>query len=161
MDGSLTTLGVIIATLNTPGVLIAAGLGVAVANSVSNACGGYVSEKSSKITKHLHIRKAMLLKHGKMPSLHMSRAEMESLKRGLWDSAGTFVGALIPLFCVLVIGGSIGLILGTVVPILLYIWLGVWMSLLSRENVIVSVLKTTLFAVGVVVLTYLIYYLGV
>ena len=156
MDGSLTTLGVIIASLKTPEVLAVVGLGVAVANSLSNACGGYVSEKTERIKTHMKFEKAMLIDRGIAKTVHMTRAEKSSLIRGLWDSLGTFVGAMIPVTCVLLIQWPLGIILGTVIPVILYIALGVWMSMLSKEHVIVSVMKTTMFALGTVVLCYLI-----
>ena len=156
MDGSLTTLGVIIATLNNPEVLLAVGFGVATANSLSNACGGYISEKTEKIRVHATQEKAMLIKRGLAKTIHMGMAEIESLKRGLMDSAGTFLGALVPLSCVLLISGTLGLYIGTIIPVIMYIALGLWMGLLSRENLIISAMKTTFFAVATVAIAYLI-----
>lgn len=156
MDGSLTTLGTLIASLRNPEILAAVGLGVAVANSISNACGGYVSEKSAKITTHNKFEKAMLIDRGLAKTVHMTKAEKSSLIRGLWDSMGTFVGAMIPVSCVLLIPWPLGIVLGTVIPVLCYIGLGIWMSMLSREHVIISVMKTTLFALGTVGICYLI-----
>jgi len=156
MDGSLTTLGVIIASFNNPEVLAVVGLGVAVANSLSNACGGYISEKTLHIERHRVSEKAMLISNGLANTLHMTKAEVNSLKRGLADSLGTFIGALVPLSCVLFISGIWGLYIGTIIPVSMYIALGVWMGLLSKEHLAVSVAKTTLFAIATVILTNLI-----
>ena len=156
MDGSLTTLGVIIASFNNPEVLAAVGLGVAVANSLSNACGGYISEKTLHIERHRKSERAMLISNGLASTLHMTKAEITSLKRGLMDSLGTFLGALVPLSCVLLIPGVLGLYIGTILPVTMYIGLGIWMGLLSKEHLAVSAAKTTLFAIATIVITNLI-----
>lgn len=159
MDGSLTTLGVILASWGYPQqMILAAGLGVAFANSISNACGGYISEKTAKIHSHMKREKALLIRRGLAKTIHMTRAEIDSLKRGLMDSLGTFLGALIPLGSVFLIAGVLGLYVGIIVPVVLYILLGIWMGLLSREHLLVSAFKTTIFALGVVVVTY---YIGI
>ena len=153
MDGSLTTLGVVIAALNNPAILAAVGMGVAVANSVSNACGGYVSEKSDRIQRHRKFEKAMLIKKGIATTVHMTKAEIDSLMRGISDSLGTFLGAMIPLLSVLFLPSPYGIIVGTVVPVVFYIGLGVYLGLISGEHMVISALKTTAFALGTVVLS--------
>lgn len=156
MDGSLTTLGVIIASLGNPAMLATVGLGVAVANSVSNACGGYISEKTERIHRHNKFERALLIKRGIAKTVQMTTAEKESLKMGLSDSLGTFLGAMVPLLSVLFIPSPYGIIIGTVVPVAFYIGLGIYLGLMSGEHLVISAIKITIFAIGTVVLSHMI-----
>ena len=98
IDGSLSTLGVIIGAQNASvGIIIAAGIGGGIANGLSNILGAFTAEKSEAERKLAEIQKAMVV----YPELRKTELYKDMLKStilsGLSDGISTIVGSVIPV----------------------------------------------------------------
>ncbi len=98
IDGSLSTLGVIIGAQNASvGIIIAAGIGGGIANGLSNVLGAFTAEKSEAEKKLAEIRKAMVV----YPQLKKTELYREMVKStifsGIADGLSTIVGSVIPV----------------------------------------------------------------
>ena len=162
IDGSLSTLGIVLGASigGDPKVIIAAGLGGGIANSISNLLGALMAEKANVMQELGVYERAMVgsdinLKNTKIYEKH----KKEIWKAGTYDAVATFFGSILPVMPFILL--SIPLLFLTIdeaiyasiaVTLVLLFGLGLYLGKLSKENVILSGAKMVLFGVVTAIL---------
>lgn len=158
IDGSLSTLGVLIgASAGSPGIIISAGMGGAVANGISNMLGAFSAEKAKKYGKLRKVERAMVSKSLKDSVLDL-RIGPEVKKAGVVDGIATIVGGLIPVMPYLFMPASLAMFLSIALVLFILFFLGLYIGKLAKENIILSAIKMVVFGVVVAVIAFLIQY---
>ncbi len=147
IDGSLSTLGVVIGAQNASiGIIIAAGIGGGVANGLSNILGAFTAEKSEAERKLAEIQKAMVV----YPELRKTALYKDMLKStilsGISDGAATIAGSIIPIIPFIIalfigLSKSDALIWAIILTILLLFSIGGYIGKISKKNLILSGIK--------------------
>ncbi len=153
IDGSLSTLGVVIgASGAAPVIVVTAGLGGGVANSLSNLFGAFTAE-SAEVERELSDMERSMLTEGHLrdTSLHYGMRK-RVFSSGLSDGVATFTGAIIPVIpflLVFVLGftNQIALLLSISTTVILLFFLGVHLGMVSKRNIALSGLKMALIGI--------------
>ena len=149
IDGSLSTLGVVIgaAISADPKVIIAAGLGGGIANSISNVLGALTAEKASIMQKYAKYEKSLVGSDVKLKNTKIYEKEKRKiLESGLLDGFATLVGALVPVvpfFFLMDVGTAVQASVGMTLALLFV--LGVYLGKLSKENLVWAGTKMAIF----------------
>lgn len=148
VDGSLTTLGVVIgASAADPSIIIVAGVGGGVANALSNAFGALTAESAEVERRFVDIEKSML--SGLRKTLLYKSMRNEVLLSGFSDCIASILGALIPVLPFLLIyvfeySTQFALIASIMLTLCVLFILGVYLGAISRSNLLLSGLKMAL-----------------
>ena len=158
IDGLLSTLGVVIgASSADKAIILAAGIGGAVANGVSNCLGAFSSEEYKG---HLYIQKienAMLSK-GIEESQIGRKMKKERLKAGLMDGSSTIIGGFIPVLPFILLDHNQALIWSVLCTVLTLFVLGAYIGKVSKKWIIISGLKLMALGILTALLVHLIQY---
>lgn len=153
IDGSLSTLGVVIgASGAAPVIVVTAGLGGGVANSLSNLFGAFTAESAEVEHELSDLEKSMLSDgHLRDTTLHYGMRK-RVLFSGVSDGLASFTGAIIPVipfFFVLVLGftNQIALLISISITVILLFFLGVYLGMVSRRNIVIYGLKMALIGI--------------
>lgn len=153
IDGSLSTLGIVIGAINaSPEVIIAAGLSGGVANGFSNMFAAVSAEKTEMLRDLSDIEDAMLKDDLKNTILH----EIENKKvrlRGFVDGVATILGALVPVIPYFFISAAEAVLLAIALTSSLTFLLGFVMAKVSGRRIMILGLKMAVIAVGVAIMS--------
>ena len=150
IDGSLSTLGVVIGASGAEiSVIIAAGVG-GVANGLSNIFGAFTAEKIEEQMQLLKIEKAML-KDLKETEIHRD-VRRKVLKKSLIDGISTIFGSVvvvIPFLLALIFKAEAYLAtLSSMMMTTLSLGIvGLYLGKLSKENLAISFAKMAAFGI--------------
>lgn len=155
IDGALSTLGVVVgASSASPPVVIAAGLGGSVANSISNILGAFSASRARHDAQLREFERAMVWKDLK-GSLLERRIPKEAFKSGMIDGIATLLGGVVPVTPYF-LAAYVPPLLTSIGMVLFLIFLtGLYIGKLSRENILFSGLKMILFGAGAAGIVYL------
>ncbi|MCK5024149.1 MAG: VIT1/CCC1 transporter family protein [Thermoplasmata archaeon] len=156
IDGLLSTLGVVIgASAADTAIVLAAGIGGAVANGVSNCLGAFSSEEYKG---HMYIQKiefAMQTK-GLEDSQIGKKMKKERLKAGLLDGSSTIIGGFIPVVPFILLEHDQALVWSVLSTVITLFILGAYIGKVSKKWIIFSGLKLMILGVLTALLVYLI-----
>lgn len=156
IDGSLSTLGVVVGALAaTSSVILAAAIGGTLANGISNLLSAFSAAGAESYEELRELEKAMVSKELKGGSLDRKIGKQPTLAASV-DGIATILGGAIPIFPYLFMPAdraiylSVGLVIGVIFII------GMYLGKLSRRNILFSAVKMAFFALTVAVVVYLI-----
>jgi len=155
IDGSLSMLGVSLgaAISGDPRIVMAAGLGGAIANSISNITGAVTAERADVMKKLAKYERAMVGSEIDLKKTKIYEKEKKRiLKGGLIDGAATFAGSIVPIAPYFLFGIDNGVIVSVGLTLTLLFVLGVYIGKLSKENIIIAGTKMALFGVVTAIL---------
>jgi len=150
IDGSLSTLGIAIgaAMSGDPRIVMAAGLGGAMANAISNITGAVTAERADVMKSLAKYEKAMVGSNVNLKKTKIYEKEKKKILRGgLTDGAATLAGSTVPLAPFFILGIQNGLPVSIGVTLVLLFALGAYIGKLSRENLAIAGIKMALFGV--------------
>ncbi len=155
-DGALSTLGVVIGASAAPApIIIAAGVGGALANGISNVLSAFFAEGVVQYAELRGMEKAMVVRKLKGTELDR-RITGITFRAGLVDGGATVIGGGLPVIPYLVAPPfqamliAAGLVLGGTML------LGVYLGHISGRNMALSAVKMAAFAVLVAGIVFLI-----
>ncbi len=145
VDGSLSSLGVVIgaAISNDVTIIMSAGLSGAMANGFSNILAAFTAEKVSRYQK-LKITEKHLIRSLKGTTLEKQVAK-DVLKGGFVDGAVSIIGGLIPLIPFVFLNITQGVYVSIGFVTFLGAILGAYTGYVSSENIIFSIIKMMFF----------------
>ena len=165
IDGSLSTLGIVIGASVAIGtsteaarIIMAAGIGGGVANGISNLVGAFAAEKTVAHREMEKIERAMLKQGAIKNSELREEAERKIISSGVVDASATIGGSLIPVVPFFILFGSplLALEWSVAITLALFFSLGIYIGRISRENLVLSGVKMTLFAATIAAISALI-----
>ncbi len=159
IDGLLSTLGIVIGAstaMRTGGgveashIIIAAGLGGGVANSLSNILGAFMGEKAALYERYQEMEKAMLKDDALKGTKVDEKLQGKVLTSGAADGLATLGGAILPIvpFFLITLPGFTtlkGLYTSIGLSLALFFVLGTYIGKISSENMVLSGLKMVAF----------------
>lgn len=149
MDGTLSTLGVVIGAQGAPPeVIIAAGISGGIANSFSNIFAAFTAYETELMTKLNRIRDAMLRKEMEGTELY-DEGKQKVRRQSLADGVATAVGALVPVLPYFFFRPGLSIYIAVFLTAVLGLIVGVLMGKLSRRSMIKSGLKMAISAIVV------------
>lgn len=156
VDGALSTLGIVVGASSAESeIILAAAVGGALANGISNALSA-VSAAGAKQYKELRdVEKAMVTKELKGSELDRN-IEKQTIFAGGADGLATIVGGAVPIVPYVFLSGlqamsvSIGMVVFTV------FFIGIYIGKLSKKNVLLSAFKMSIFGLVVAAVVYFI-----
>ena len=155
IDGSLSTLGIVIGASSASNVIIiAAALGGTLANGISNLLSAFSAEGVEQYKELRRIEEAMVSKElkGSEPERQVFR---KTITIGAVDGLATIIGGGIPILPYLFLPTFDAMLVAIGVVIAVTSVIGVYLGKLSKRNVILSALKMALFCVVVAAVVYL------
>lgn len=156
LDGALSTLGVVIgASSASPSVVVAAGLGGALANAASNILGAFAADSIEEYSELRTIERAMVVKDLKGTQPDLSRRGGPVLA-GIQDGFGTLAGGTMPVIPYLFLDTFPAMLTATAVVAAGTFAFGFYVGTVSKRNVIAMAARTTLLAVAVAVVVYVV-----
>ena len=157
VDGSLSTLGIVVgAVAADTSIVIAAGLGGALANGISNVLSAISAEELGQHKELREVEKAMVSKdfRGSKREQRVSRA---ALARGTVDGVATVVGGVIPVFPYFFCTSTSQAMLCAIVLVIGAVsFVGMYLGKVSKRNIAISALKMGVFGAIVAVVVYLV-----
>ena len=154
IDGVVAVLAIIlgVAAISTDkSVVIAAGLSGSIGLGISNGIGGFLAEHTVEMKKLRDIEDAMLRKKGDMDGTIIHRKVQKKLYYDTITHGGcSFGGAIVPVspfFFDLSIGDAT--IASVVISLSVLFLLGIYMGIMTKENLILTGVK--MLVIGVIV----------
>jgi predicted membrane protein (TIGR00267 family) len=156
MDGSLSTLGIVIGAYAAAGpVIIAAAVGGTLANGISNALSAFSATEAEQYSKMRSIEEAMVSKELKGSAIER-RIRIDALIASAADGVATIIGGAIPVLPYLFLKSPQSMFLAAGLVIMMIFLIGIYLGKVSRRNILLSALKMAFFAVAIAVAVYLI-----
>jgi len=156
VDGSLSTLGIVIgASAASSVIIIAAAVGGTLANGISNFLSAYSAEGVQQYKELRIIEEAMVSKDMKGSEAE-SQVPRRTLIIGAIDGAATVVGGGIPILPYLFLPAFDAMVTAVGVVVVAISIIGVYLGKLSRRNIMLSALKMAVFCIAVAGVVYLI-----
>jgi predicted membrane protein (TIGR00267 family) len=156
IDGSLSTLGIVIgASSASSPIIIAAAVGGTLANGISNVLSA-ISASEAEQHKHLRdVERAMVDKElkGSEADRMVSR---QSKAAGVVDGMATIIGGAIPVIPLLFLRGTQAIITSAALVIFLVFIIGIYLGKISKRNILFSAIKMAASAVMVALAVYFI-----
>ncbi len=147
MDGTLSTLGVVIGAQGAPPeVIIAAGVSGGLANSFSNIFAAFTAYETELMAELNNIRDAMLRKEMESTELY-DEGKKRVRKQSLADGIATVVGALVPVLPYFFFRPGLSIYIAVSLTAMLGLIVGVLMGKLSQRSMIKSGLKMAISAI--------------
>ena len=141
IDGLLSTLGVVIgASAADTAIILAAGIGGAVANGVSNCLGAFSSEEYKGQMQIQKIEDATLSK-GVEHSIIGKEMKKERLKAGILDGGSTIIGGFIPVTPFIFLDSGQALLWSVLSTVVTLFILGAYIGKVSKKWILISGLK--------------------
>jgi predicted membrane protein (TIGR00267 family) len=155
IDGLLSTLGIVIGASSAQTmIIVAAGLGGAFANGVSNVLGAYAAEATEGYSELKKIEKAMV-KSNLKETLIEKRLRNNIAKAGLIDGVATIIGGCMPVIPFLIFNHVIAVISAVIIVFIIMLLIGIFIGKLSKRNLIVSGLKLAIFGILTAIAVYI------
>lgn len=156
MDGTLSTLGVVIgATGAPPEVIIAAGISGGLANSFSNIFAAFTSYETELMIDINSLKGAMLRKDMEDTEVYQE-GKQEVNKQSLADGIATAFGAFVPVTPYFFFHAPTSIFLAVFLTSLLGLFVGLVMGRISRRSLIKSGLKMAISAIVVGIISALV-----
>jgi predicted membrane protein (TIGR00267 family) len=156
MDGSLSTLGIVIGAYAAAGpVIIAAAIGGTLANGISNVLSAFSANEAEQYSEMRSIEEAMVAKELKGSDIER-RIRRETLITSLTDGIATIIGGTIPILPYLFLEPPHSMYLAAGLVIMMIFFIGIYLGKVSRRNILLSALKMAAFAVVIAVAVYFI-----
>jgi predicted membrane protein (TIGR00267 family) len=156
MDGSLSTLGIVIgAYAASDSVIIAAAVGGTIANGISNALSAYSSAEAEQYSEMRSIEDAMVSRELKGSAIER-KIRRNTLISSAADGLASIFGGAIPIIPYLLLKPPQSMFLASGLVILMIFLIGIYLGKISKRNMLLSALKMALFAIVVAVVVYLI-----
>jgi predicted membrane protein (TIGR00267 family) len=155
-DGSLATLGVVIGAYSGDrNLIIAAAVGGTLANGISNMLSAFSAEQAEQYMEMRNIEDAMVSRELKGSAIDR-RIRRDTLIAGISDGLATVVGGSVPVlpYFFLPTSQAIFVALGLVISLIFFV--GIYLGVVSRRNILFSALKMVIFVVVIAVAVYLI-----
>lgn len=158
IDGLLSTLGVVIgASAADNAIIMAAGIGGAAANGVSNFLGAFSSEDYEG-QKMIHKIERATLSNNIEESIIGKKVKAERLKAGVLDGISTVLGCFIPVFPFIILDHDKALLWSVLCTVITLFVLGAYIGKASKKWVIISGLKLMILGALTALLVHLIQY---
>ena len=155
IDGSLSTLGIVIGASSASSVvIIAAALGGTLANGFSNLLSAFSAEGAEQYRELRRVEQAMVSKDMKGSELDR-QVSKKTITIGAVDGLATIMGGGIPILPYLFLPTSEAMLVAIGMVVAVTFAIGVYLGKLSKRNVILSALKMALFCVVVAAAVYL------
>ena len=156
IDGSLSTLGIIIGASAAPQtVIVAAAVGGTVANGISNVLSAFSAEETDQYTELRKVEKAMV-DRGLKDSELVRQIHKETIVAGIADGLGTLLGGALPIIPCLLLPFPQAMYLAIGLVVITVAVIGLYVGKLSRRNMVLSALKMAACAIGVAAMVYFI-----
>lgn len=156
LDGSLSTLGIVIgASSGSAPLIIAGAVGGTLANGVSNILSAISAERMKDYKELRKIEDAMVSKT-MVGSMLDRRIARESTLRALVDGSGTIAGGALPIFPYLFVDPARALLISAGLVMATVFVVGLLLGRVSRRNILMSAIKMTVLAATVAGLVYVI-----
>lgn len=156
VDGALSTLGIAIgASAATSSIIIAATLGGALANGISNALSAFSAEGVERYRELREIEQAMVARELRQTELDR-RVSRRTVKTGLVDGLGTVFGGLIPILPYFFLDTLPAMLTAIGAVVVVTALIGIYLGKLSRRNLAFSALKMAFFTLVVAGVVYLV-----
>jgi predicted membrane protein (TIGR00267 family) len=162
MDGSLTTLGIIlgawIVRVDNPNIIVGAGLGACLAMGVSGLFGAYITEKAERKRQLKNLEESMLNKlEG---SLHENASEFAPALAALVDGSSPALTAIISLIpFIFTMAGLISIwdsyIISLVFTLMTLFALGLYLGRIAEEKKLLYGLQMVIAGLVITVLVFL------
>jgi predicted membrane protein (TIGR00267 family) len=154
MDGSLSTLGIVIGAYAAAGpVVIAAAVGGNLANGISNALSAYSSAEAEQYSKMRSIEDAMVSKELKGSAVE-KKIRRDNLLASVSDGLASVVGGAIPILPYLFLEPPHSMYLAAGLVIGMIFLIGIYLGKLSKKNILFSAVKMAAFAAVIAVAVY-------
>lgn len=154
IDGSLSTLGVVIgASSGSSSLIIAAGMGGTIANGISNIIGAFSSEEYKSYTELSEIEKAMVTVDLEDTILERD-AKKKTIRAGLLDGVGTVMGGCVPVIPYIFANNLLTLVLSISLVLMMLFVLGMVIGKMSKRQILLSGLKLLVFGIITAILVY-------
>lgn len=153
MDGTLSTLGVVIGAQGAPPeIIIAAGISGGIANSFSNIFAAFTAYETELMIKVNALKNSMLRKDMRNTEVY-EQGKREVNKQSLTDGLATAFGALVPVlpYFFFPTGHSVYIAIG--LTAILGLGVGLIMGKVSQRSLIRSGIKMAVFAILVGVIS--------
>ena len=143
IDGSLSTLGVVIgASGGDSSLIIAAGIGGGIANGLSNILGALTAEKASLEKEREMQERSLLKENGYLKkTVFYKRAVHETIVCGFVDGISTMLGSMLPVVPFFIFEPKMAVIVAIIITLAILFALGIFIGRISRENLAISGLK--------------------
>ena len=156
IDGSLSILGIVIGAMSASNqVILAAAIGGALANGISNFLSAFTAASTERYSELREIERAMVVK-----DLRGGSADRHATKQawldGLADGLSTIIGGAIPIAPYLFVSPGTAVFIAVTAVVIVTFGLGIYLGRISRRNLVLSGLKMAMFAVIVAVVVYFI-----
>jgi predicted membrane protein (TIGR00267 family) len=154
IDGSLSTLGIVVGASSAESALIvAAAVGGTIANGIANSLSASSAAQAESHGQLREVEKAMVSKDltGTVLDKKIGRQTMIA---GMVDGLATIVGGAIPILPWLFLSGIQALFTSIGLVVLSVIVIGVYLGKVSRRNLIISGLKMAVYSISVAVAVY-------
>lgn len=149
MDGTLSTLGVVIGAQGAPPeIIIAAGVSGGIANSFSNIFAAFTAYETEMMVEINNLKDAMLRKDLEDTDIY-SREKREVRRQSLTDGLATVVGALVPVIPYFFFSSYLSVFIAVFLTSMLGLFVGLVMGKLSRRSMIKSGIKMAVSAIVV------------
>lgn len=156
MDGSLSTLGIIIGASAAPqAVIVAAAVGGTVANGISNVLSAFSAEGAGQYAELRRVEKAMVDRELKNSELDR-QIHKETIVAGIFDGLGTLLGGALPIIPYLLRPFPQAMYVATGLVLIAVAAIGLYVGKLSRKNMALSALKMVACGIGVAAIVYFI-----
>jgi len=156
VDGSLSTLGIVIgASAASSWIIVAAGVGGALANGVSNVLGALSAERIDQYRELREVERAMVSQELKGSALD-GKIRKETVAAGMVDGLATMAGGAIPILPYLALDPDHAVFVSIALVIVEVFVLGLYLGKLSRENIVFSAVKMAVFAMAIAVIVYVV-----
>lgn len=156
VDGSLSTLGIVIGAYSaSSSVIIAAGIGGALANGISNVLSAFSAERADQYRELRKIESAMVAKELKDSEVEF-QIQKNTLRAGTVDGLATIIGGAVPVLPYIWLDSSDAMFVASGLVIVGIFAIGIYLGRLSRRNILLYGAKMALFGAVTAVLVYLI-----
>lgn len=140
MDGSISTLGVVIGAFNpNVSIIIAAGAAGAVANGLSNILAAFTAEYTGSYQALRELEEATLTPMA--GTIQERRLRFKMMRDALYDGTASIAGGMVPLIPFFIFEGLNALLWAVAVCCLLMGTIGVWIGHLTKKNLLYSFVK--------------------
>lgn len=156
IDGALSTLGIVIgASAASSSVIIAAGIGGAFANGISNVLSAFSAERVEQYNELRQIENAMVHKELKH-SVVEDNIHRETLRAGIIDGLATIVGGALPIIPFFWLASESAVIVSSTVVVLAIFVIGMHLGRVSKRSMLLYGAKMAVFGLVVAVAVYFI-----
>jgi predicted membrane protein (TIGR00267 family) len=156
MDGSLSTLGIVIgASAAEQSIIIAAAVGGALANGISNVLSAFSAAEAEEYTEMRSIEDAMVSRELKGSDIER-KIRKNTLVASLTDGIASIFGGAIPILPYLFMKPPHAMYLAAGLVVAMVFLIGIYLGKVSRRNILLSALKMAAFGVVVAVAVYFI-----